>query len=94
MDTNSTELRAAAERRIAARDAFVPHLVAYVAVNAGLWVIWFSLASTLYVPFPWPLFSLVGWGVGLALHYRAAFDRPISSRESAVNREIERLAGH
>ncbi len=64
---------------------FRVHLAAYLAVNTMLIVIWAFSGG-----FFWPLFPILGWGIGLAVH---AWDtharRPLS--EDAIHREIERL---
>jgi hypothetical protein len=40
------------------------HLVSYLAVIAGLWLIW-ALAGSGY---PWPIWPMLGWGLGLLGH--------------------------
>ena len=56
-----------------ARVGFRMHLRSYLIVNAGLWLIWaissFAFGSSVYRVFPWPIFAMVGWGIGLASHY-------------------------
>lgn len=60
-------------RQIAeARYGFMWHLPIYLIVNAGLVVIWLFSGQG----FPWPLFSIVFWGMGLAAHYFAAYRAP------------------
>lgn len=54
----------------AQRQAFRIHATAFVAVQVLLVVVW-ALAGAGY---PWFLFPLVGWGVGLAIHYATARD--------------------
>jgi hypothetical protein len=46
------------------RDGLMIHATVYVAVNALLFVIWLVT----WTGFPWFLFPLMGWGVGLASH--------------------------
>ncbi|MCP4751690.1 MAG: 2TM domain-containing protein [Proteobacteria bacterium] len=50
---------------------FIHHLVPYVAVNSIL--VFLNLISTW---FPWALFPLLGWGIGLTSHYFAAVHWP------------------
>lgn len=89
----STDLRALAIRRLQRRREFVEHLAAYCIVIGALWLIWLVIALTAGATFPWPLFPMAGWGIGLAFHAWATFgppSRPID--EAAIAREIDRLA--
>lgn len=60
-----------ARRHRAARAGFRWHATAYVAVNAGLLLIWGSIWVQRDDVFPWFIYPLVGWGIGLAVHYQA-----------------------
>jgi hypothetical protein len=51
-------------RQILRRRAFYVHLAVYVAVQVMLVGIWALTGAG----FPWFLFPLLGWGVGLAAH--------------------------
>lgn len=66
-------MRMKAEKIARNKVDFQIHLVAYVAVNAflfGIWL-WTSLLSGVY--FPWFLFPLAGWGIGVLVHFFAAY---------------------
>ncbi len=52
-----------------ARYSFRWHLAAYVIVNSGLVGLWGSLG----MGFPWPLFPVVFWLLGLGSHYYFAY---------------------
>ena len=52
------------------RAGFRIHATVYVAVQLMLVVIW----ATTGFGYPWFLFPLAGWGVGLAAHYAAIRD--------------------
>ncbi|MEE9593302.1 MAG: 2TM domain-containing protein [Thermoplasmata archaeon] len=72
-DNRRREAREIAE----ARYAFRWNLLLYGVVNAGLVGLWyftgpFTGAST----FPWPLFPIVFWGIGVGAHYVAAYRQP------------------
>ena len=56
-------------RQILKRRAFYLHLAVYVAVQVALVGIW-ALAGGGY---PWFLFPILGWGIGLTAHGAAAF---------------------
>ena len=67
------------------------HLLAYLLVNAFLWLIWGVVLTAADGPwFPWPLLPLFGWGIGLIFHAWDTYGRkPFSDAEIA--REVERL---
>ncbi|WP_170861043.1 2TM domain-containing protein [Trujillonella endophytica] len=80
-------------RRLRAKREFAEHLIAYVGVNGLLWTVWLVVGLTADAWFPWPLFPMAGWGIGLAFHAWATFgppSRPISER--AIDREMQRLS--
>jgi hypothetical protein len=86
------DLRTIAIRRLHRKREFLEHLASYLIVNTMLVAVWLVIGLTADAWFPWPLFPITGWGVGLAFHAWAAFGptaRPID--EAAVEREIERL---
>jgi nitroreductase len=48
------------------------HLTSYIAVQTLLLAVW-ALSGGGY---PWFIFPLLGWGIGLAIHYAASYERP------------------
>ncbi|WP_437689825.1 2TM domain-containing protein [Sorangium sp. So ce176] len=67
------------------RKGFRSHLFSFVVVNA------FLFAINALTPGPWWFFwPLLGWGLGLAFHARAALSSDVSPRR--LRREIERSA--
>ena len=56
-------------RQILKRRAFYLHLAVFLAVQLMLFGVW-ALAGG---GFPWFLFPLMGWGIGLVAHGAAAF---------------------
>lgn len=86
----SSDSRAAARKRLEERRGFVPHFIVYLVVNAGLVLVW---AMTIGPDgFFWPVFPIVFWGVGIAMHaWSAYFSKPIT--EADVNEELERMRG-
>jgi hypothetical protein len=80
------DLRTAAVERLKERRDFGGHLLAYVLVNGMLWVIWAMTSAG----FPWPIFPLLGWGIGLVFHFWDVHVRkPIS--EADIRREMAKL---
>lgn len=59
------ELRALAVRRLRAKRELATHAVAYVLVNTMLVVIWFMTGGDYFF---WPVFPMLGWGIGLVFH--------------------------
>lgn len=74
----SEDDRRANAREIAeARYGFRWNLALYLTVNPALVALWyftgpFAGANT----FPWPVFPIVFWGIGVAAHYVGAYRRP------------------
>ena len=79
-------------RRIKARRGFQGHLLVYVAVNTLLILIWLTTAVTAGAWYPWFVFPLTGWGIGVAAHGWAVHgspSRPIT--QAAIAEEVERM---
>jgi 2TM domain len=70
---------------------FRTHLLAYLLVGGFLWLVWGVVYAAADGPwFPWPLFPLGGWAIGLVFHAWDVYGRKPFS-EAAVEREIARL---
>jgi hypothetical protein len=82
---DDTERREAATKRIKEKRDFWTHLFIYSAVNALLVVIWVVTDVGGYF---WPIWPMVGWGIGMGIHAFETFRSPIS--EAAIQREMER----
>jgi adenylate cyclase len=75
----------AAIKRIRAKRALGLHAAVYLAINLLLVAVW-ALTSRGYF---WPIWPILGWGVGLGVHYWTVFfGRPISDDE--IRREMEK----
>ncbi len=71
------------------RASFKRHLTTYILVNAFLWLIWiFTGARTSDHFIPWPLWSTLGWGIGIASHFISAY---VVTKENSVEKEYEKL---
>ncbi|MBY9074452.1 2TM domain-containing protein [Nocardioides sp. WL0053] len=82
-----TELRDTAIKRLKKRRDFHGHLLVYVLVNAFLVVIW---AVTSPDGFFWPIFPIVGWGIGVVMNaWDVYFAQDIGERE--IQREIDHM---
>ena len=80
------DLRALAAAQIEKKQDFAIHLAAYLSVNVLLVVIWAIGDNGEF----WPIFPIVGWGIGVAANAWDAYGRrPITNER--VQREIRRL---
>src|SRR5262245_5878066 len=87
-DSVEAQIRRRVEKRLKQRDAFIRHLVSFIAVNAMLWAIWAVTSGG----FPWPIFVTLGWGIGLVsdgLQVYQNSTRVAIRREEGIQREIE-----
>jgi hypothetical protein len=84
------EIYRRAHKRVEDKKSFFVHLLVYVVVNAALSIIWLLTTSPGYPWFIWPLF---GWGIGLVFHFLSVFffDRDTSWEQAEVEKEAERL---
>jgi hypothetical protein len=55
------QLRQLAHKRV----DFRRHLVVYLVINGMLWLLWFITGHK----YPWPIWPMAGWGIGLIFHY-------------------------
>jgi len=66
------ELRSRAKDKAQAKVGFYGHLSVYVGVNLLLFFIWLFTGG-LQGAFPWFVFPLVFWGIGLIANYLSVF---------------------
>ena len=78
-------LREQATIRLRKKRDFRAHLLAYVLINGSLLIIWALTGSGFF----WPVFPMLGWGVGLVFHAWDIYRSPLS--EQQIQREIERI---
>jgi len=72
------------------RAGFKSHLLSYIIVNGFFWLIWFFTKGHYegYEGFPWPLWPMFGWGIGIAFHFAEAYIFP---RSNSVEKEYQKL---
>ena len=88
-DQSEKELRDHALERLKKRRDFKTHIVIYLLVNAFLVAIW---AVTTAPGLFWPIFPILGWGIGLGANAWDVYGRkPIT--EDEIRQETERLRG-
>jgi hypothetical protein len=80
-----TQLHELARKRV----EFRTHLIVYCVINSVLWALWFITGKG----YPWPVWPLAGWGVGLFFHYMFDYrpSRLLSEEEEykKLKREME-----
>ena len=81
-------LRQLAIERLKKRSEFGAHLLAYVLVNTFFVAIWAVTGNGFF----WPIFPILGWGIGLAFNAWDVYRRPPT--EERIRREIEDLKTH
>jgi hypothetical protein len=82
------ERRKAAVKRLKEKRDFWGHVIAYILVNGLLVVIWWVTSDG--AGHFWPMWPLLGWGIGPGFHAWDVFQKPIS--EEAIRQEMEK--GH
>ena len=88
-DTREQMPRDRAMQQLKKRRDFRGHLLIYVLVNAFLVAIW---AITNRHGFFWPVFPIVGWGIGVVMNaWDVYWRRDIT--EADIQHEIEREGG-
>jgi hypothetical protein len=80
-------VRDRAIKQLKKRHDLMTHLLVYVLVNSFIVVIW---AMTNSGGFFWPVFPIVGWGIGLVMN---AWDvwHPAEFDEDQIRREMSRI---
>ena len=77
-----------AKKRVEAKKGFYSHLVVYICVNILLIIIWAFASGG---GFPWFVFPLVGWGIGLLFHGLGVFVFDRRSNKAAIEKEAEKI---
>ena len=87
-DQGEEPLEARARKRVRARSDFLVHLAIFLVANLGLVALW-KLAGGGY---PWFLWVLIPWGMGMVGHGLTLLIGPESPvEERAIKREMTRL---
>lgn len=81
------DIRQAAIVRLRKKRDLQGHVLAYVIVNLFLTGIWLVTSPG---GFFWPIFPILGWGIGLAFHVWDVYS-PEKPSEEKIQREIDRL---
>jgi hypothetical protein len=85
MEEKDQKLWAIAKKRA----AFKKSLYTYFIVNAFLWILWYLNGAHLSGRnIPWPVWPMLGWGIGLAFQYYDAYE---NTKNSLIEKEYEKL---
>jgi hypothetical protein len=84
--TTDEGLRRRAVQRLGKQADFRVHIVVYLAVQAMLVAIWWATGAAFF----WPIFPILGWGIGLVAHALDAYG-PDRITEARIQAEIDRL---
>ena len=77
-----------AKKRVEEKRGFYTHFTVYIAVNILLVLIWAFPSGG---GFPWFLFPLCGWGIGVLFHFLGVFVFGGKSDRAAIEKEAERI---
>ena len=83
------EIYRLARKRVEEKKGFFIHLAVYIGVNILLVIIWAATGAG----FPWFVFPLGGWGIGILFHFLGVFvfSRPGGWERREIEKEVERL---
>src|SRR5689334_1144643 len=71
------------------RAAFKRHLATYIIVNLFLWILWYFTGSyKTSQGLPWPAWTTLGWGIGLAFHFASAY---LNTGNNSIQKEYDKL---
>ena len=72
------------------RVGFRNHIAMYIVCNMFFLGVWFFTGRPLSEEgFPWPVFPMFGWGVGILFHFLSAF--VFVNKLTSIEREYEKL---
>jgi len=83
------EIYRQARKRVEEKKGFYTHFAVYIIVNIILVIIWAATGAG----YPWFLFPLGGWGIGILFHFLGVFvfSRQTDWERRAIEKEAERL---
>ena len=77
-----------AKKRVEEKRGFFTHLAVYIIVNIMLVLIWWFASGG---GFPWFIFPLCGWGIGLVVHALNTFVFGRKPDILAIEKEAEKI---
>jgi len=90
-EMSDEEIYKIAKKRAKKKKDFYYHLGVYVGVNILIIVVWaLSDIGPPDIGYPWFIWSLGGWGIGILFHYLWVFVFNRKSDRSAIEKEAEK----
>ena len=92
--SSDDELRRKAKLRAMAKLGFYIHFSVYVGVNVLLFFVWWFTRGDTAIPnasFPWFIFPVVGWGIGLVAHGLSVFGHTAGYLDRMTEQEYKKL---
>jgi len=89
VEMSEEEIYKEARKRVEEKKGFFIHLTIYIVVNIVLVIIW----ATTRAGFPWFIFPLAGWGIGVLFHGLGVFvfSRQTEWDRRQIEKEAERI---
>ena len=86
MENRDPELWQLAQKRA----SFKSHLTVYIIMNIFFWMVWYFTGQRYSgaIRFPWPVWPMFGWGIGLFFHFMGAYVYP---KNNSVEKEYQKL---
>lgn len=90
MKQSEEEIYEEAKKRVENKKGFFVHLTVYVLVNIFLVIIW---AVTNPGGYPWFIWSIIGWGIGIVIHCLNVFvfDRRTGWEQRELEKEVQKI---
>jgi len=84
------EIYEEAKKRVDEKKGFFTHLIIYIIVNVFLIIIW---AVTNPGGYPWFIWPIIGWGIGLVIHALTVFvfNRKTGWEQRELEKEVQKL---
>jgi fatty acid desaturase len=81
------EIYEAAKKRVEEKKGFITHFIIYLCINAMLVIIWACTGHG----FPWFVFPLGGWGIGILFHFLGVYVFPKEEDTEAIEKEAAKI---
>ena len=78
------------------RAGFKRHLYTYIIMNAFFWALWLVTGwrhDHSGSSIPWPVWPMLGWGIGLAFNYFDAYHKAGNSLEEQEYEKLKKKQG-